>query len=311
LGFGLLHGGFLRAFGAFFQVEVSRVECDGSAVFAQRIPIRRPILERLTDAHECSARLAPKYHADPVQKAVLKQSGMIAATFSNAIRHDPNPRSGVSVGLLKVNTLGKGRSPDKCDADFRKMWRKAARTARTPFMTYPLQERKFFARRKARKEIIVVSILVIDDDTQMRTFLRKLLEAQGYEVREAKDGREGINAYRQRPAEIVLCDIFMSEKEGLQTIRELHDEFGRVRVVAMSGGNHYLGHVAVLDLAKKCGAVGALLKPFEKSTLVDTLNKVLAGEGNEGPQGKSVPRCDATSDDVPPAKARLSAEKAW
>jgi CheY-like chemotaxis protein len=122
----------------------------------------------------------------------------------------------------------------------------------------------------------VVSVLVIDDDTQVRTFLREVLEAEGYEVREAVNGKEGVKAYRQRPADLVLCDIFMPEKEGLQTIRELHDEFGKVKIVAISGGNCHLSQADFLPLAKKYGAVAGLYKPMKSSTLVGTVREILA-----------------------------------
>lgn len=121
----------------------------------------------------------------------------------------------------------------------------------------------------------MVSILVIDDDAQVRRFIRKVLEAEGCEVREAGNGTEGIKAYRQRPADLVLCDIFMPEKEGLQTIRELHDEFARVKVVAMSGGNDCLGRVDFLPLAQRYGAVAALHKPLAPKTLVEVVKGVL------------------------------------
>ena len=78
----------------------------------------------------------------------------------------------------------------------------------------------------------MASIMVIDDDIQIRTFVREFLEGEGYEVREAGNGTEGVKAFRQRPANLVLCDIFMPEKEGLQTIRELQDEFGKVKIDA-------------------------------------------------------------------------------
>jgi CheY-like chemotaxis protein len=129
---------------------------------------------------------------------------------------------------------------------------------------------------QGRKEIIVVSVLVIDDDTQVRTFLREVLEAEGYEVREAGNGKEGVKAYRQRPADLVLCDIFMPEKEGLQTIRELHDEFGSVKIVAISGGNVRLSQADVLALAKKYGAIAGLGKPVKSSTLIGTVKEILA-----------------------------------
>ena len=108
----------------------------------------------------------------------------------------------------------------------------------------------------------MASIMVIDDDIQVRTFVRKVLEGEGYEVREAGNGAEGVKAFRQRPADLVLCDIFMPEKEGLQTIRELQGEFGKVKIVAMSGGNHQCAQVDFLPLARKCGAVSVLYKPL-------------------------------------------------
>jgi DNA-binding NtrC family response regulator len=124
----------------------------------------------------------------------------------------------------------------------------------------------------------MASIMVIDDDIQVRTILREMLEGDGHEVREAGNGSDGIKAFRKRSADLVLCDIFMPEKEGLQTIREMHDEFGRVKIVAMTGGHPQFRQVDVLHLAKKCGAVAALHKPIERRTLVDTLEEILAGE---------------------------------
>jgi CheY-like chemotaxis protein len=61
----------------------------------------------------------------------------------------------------------------------------------------------------------MASIMVIDDDIQVRTFVRKVLEGEGYEVREAGNGAEGVKAFRQRPADLILCDIFMPEKRRL------------------------------------------------------------------------------------------------
>jgi CheY-like chemotaxis protein len=121
----------------------------------------------------------------------------------------------------------------------------------------------------------MASIMVIDDDIQIRTFVREVLEGEGYEVREAGNGAEGVKAFRQRPADLVLCDIFMPEKEGLQTIRELHDEFAKVKIVAMSGGNHHLGQVDFLPFAKKYGAVVMLQKPLAAKALLRAVSEIL------------------------------------
>jgi len=121
----------------------------------------------------------------------------------------------------------------------------------------------------------MASIMVIDDDIQIRTFIRELLEGDGYEVREAGNGTEGVKAFRQRPADLVLCDIFMPKKDGLQTIRELQDEFGKVKIVAMSGGTHQCSQGDFLPLARKCGAVSVLHKPLAPKTLLGAVREVL------------------------------------
>jgi DNA-binding response OmpR family regulator len=64
-------------------------------------------------------------------------------------------------------------------------------------------------------------VLVVDDDTGLRTFLAHALQKNGYEVREAKDGHEALAVYKDFPAEIIVLDIFMPRREGLETIREL------------------------------------------------------------------------------------------
>ena len=126
-----------------------------------------------------------------------------------------------------------------------------------------------------RKGNPVASILVIDDDSQIRAFVRGLLEAEGHEVREARNGAEGIKAHRQRPADLILCDIFMPEKEGLETIRELRGDFPQVRIVAMSGGSPRTDPVDFLPLAKAFGAAAVLDKPISPKALVGAVTEAL------------------------------------
>jgi len=59
-------------------------------------------------------------------------------------------------------------------------------------------------------------ILVIDDDTQMREMLRKVLERAGYEVEDAADGKIGTNIHRKEPVDLVVTDLIMPEKEGIK-----------------------------------------------------------------------------------------------
>ena len=118
-------------------------------------------------------------------------------------------------------------------------------------------------------------ILVIDDDAQVRKMLRKALEKDGHAVTEASDGKEGIRCYRTSPTDIVITDIVMPDKEGIETIIELRREFSEVKIIAMSGGGR-IGPDSSLDLAQKLGACQTLTKPVDRQALRSTIEKVLA-----------------------------------
>lgn len=123
----------------------------------------------------------------------------------------------------------------------------------------------------------MASILVIDDDVQLQEFIQIVLEEAGHEVRCAGDGVAGLKAQRQRPADLVICDLYMPEKEGLETIRELHRDFPQVKVIAISGGNPRDGRMDFLPLAKQFGAAAALHKPFMPAELAEKVEQVLRG----------------------------------
>ena len=79
-------------------------------------------------------------------------------------------------------------------------------------------------------------ILIIDDEPHILLMLKKMLERAGYEIDIASDGLEGLNLYRKSPADLVITDIIMPEKEGLETIREMRRFNSELKIVAMSGG---------------------------------------------------------------------------
>jgi CheY-like chemotaxis protein len=120
----------------------------------------------------------------------------------------------------------------------------------------------------------VSTVLVIDDDEQIQHFLRTVLENEGYAVIRADDGAKGVRAYRQKPTDLVLCDIFMDGQEGLETIRRLHEEFPRSKIIAMSGGNMVVPG-DFLCYAAKLGAVTTLRKPLERDSLLQMVRKIL------------------------------------
>src|SRR5882724_4831199 len=91
----------------------------------------------------------------------------------------------------------------------------------------------------------VARILVMDDDALLRGALRVALEAAGYEVLEAGDGDAGLRLQREQGADLVLVDIFMPQRDGLEVIRALRAETPQTKIVAMSGGGQ-TGQIEVL-----------------------------------------------------------------
>ena len=120
----------------------------------------------------------------------------------------------------------------------------------------------------------VVRILVMDDDALLRGALRVALEAAGYEVLEAADGDAGLRLQREQGADLVLVDIFMPHRDGLEVIRALRDEIPPPKIVAMSGGGQ-TGQVEVLRAAAAFGAARTLLKPFEPRDLLTAIRDLL------------------------------------
>jgi CheY-like chemotaxis protein len=124
-------------------------------------------------------------------------------------------------------------------------------------------------------------VLVVDDDPQVRTVIRRILEQAGYDVEEAADGRMATTRYRARPADLVITDIYMPEKDGLEIVLELRALHPDVKVIAMSGGGRNL-ETRPLGSAAVFGARRTLLKPVLPAVLLSTVRDVLA-ESDQDP----------------------------
>jgi CheY-like chemotaxis protein len=117
-------------------------------------------------------------------------------------------------------------------------------------------------------------ILVIDDDAQVRALMRQVLLGAGHSVAEAADGAAGTKLFRQRGADLVITNIFMPEKEGLETILELRRAAPRLPIIAVSGGAPRV-HLDVLGQARQLGASRCLAKPFDVNALVAAVGELL------------------------------------
>ncbi len=118
----------------------------------------------------------------------------------------------------------------------------------------------------------MATILVIDDEEQVRNLLRQTLTGAGYEVAEAANGREGLDRYRKAPVDLVITDILMPDEDGLEATLQLTREFPDVKVIAMTGGS---GNRNFLDVAKLFGARRTLSKPFELARLLEAVQDEL------------------------------------
>jgi DNA-binding response OmpR family regulator len=116
-------------------------------------------------------------------------------------------------------------------------------------------------------------ILVIDDDEDVRTMLRRILEHDGHEVEEAANGAIGTRLFKANPADLVITDIIMPEKEGIETIRDLRREYKDVKIVAISGGGR-VGPSDYLNAARMMGAKKTFTKPFSRQEILDCVHEL-------------------------------------
>jgi len=118
------------------------------------------------------------------------------------------------------------------------------------------------------------SVLVVDDDIDLRRVLGRYLSGAGYSVSEAINGTEAIAAFREHPVDVVITDMYMPESDGVDVIMRLRSEFPAARFVAMSGGG-FADSPHVLETARQAGALCTLPKPFTRASLLETLTNCL------------------------------------
>ena len=103
-----------------------------------------------------------------------------------------------------------------------------------------------------------------------------ILEVAGYSVFEADNGNTGIALFRSNPVDLVIVDLFMPEKEGIETIIELRKDYPELKIIAISGGIPGCGPEQFLTIARNLGADAALNKPFTMEELLSVVRGLLA-----------------------------------
>ena len=117
-------------------------------------------------------------------------------------------------------------------------------------------------------------ILVIEDDQQLRRLIRTFLQFEGYEVVEAQDGLQGFEIFQTQPIDLVILDMIMPVKDGMETLMDLRVKSPDLGIIVMSGGDG-TGPEPYLEIATRFGASRILPKPFGRHGLIRAVQKTI------------------------------------
>jgi DNA-binding response OmpR family regulator len=117
-------------------------------------------------------------------------------------------------------------------------------------------------------------ILIIDDDETYRSLLKNRFEREGFETELAPEGNTGIKLFKQGNFDLVITDLIMPDKEGVETITELRRDYPQVKIIAMSGGGISAAE-SLLNTAQKLGANRVIVKPFEWDDMLHLARELL------------------------------------
>lgn len=129
------------------------------------------------------------------------------------------------------------------------------------------------------------SVLIIDDEGDVRDALTLVLGRAGFEVRSAADGEAGVEACRQFMPDVIITDMIMPKLDGAQLIRQIKSAHPAAKIVAISGGGHFgpaaykpsaITTHAFLAAATSAGADKVLTKPFDAKEIVEAVRSLLA-----------------------------------
>ena len=132
----------------------------------------------------------------------------------------------------------------------------------------------------------MAKLLVIDDEVDIRSVLKTILERAGYEVDVAADASEGMDLLRANRPDLVITDIIMPGKDGVQIVYDIRMEFPNTRIIVISGGGNVMpmeyeptaiATTAYLASATAAGADLALTKPFDRDELLNAIKGLLKG----------------------------------
>ncbi len=134
--------------------------------------------------------------------------------------------------------------------------------------------RRVLDQKESKKESIGGRILLVEDDDPMRRTIRQMLERAGHQVVGAPDGKIAARLYRENPTDLIITDLIMPERKGIELIMELKGDFPEAKIIAISGGGRVVPG-EYLPLAKDLGALHTFEKPFKQEDLLAAVQDIL------------------------------------
>jgi DNA-binding response OmpR family regulator len=120
----------------------------------------------------------------------------------------------------------------------------------------------------------MAKILVIDDEPSILLMIKKMLEKAGHDVDMALNGKEGMQIFENNKADLLITDIIMPEKEGLETIVEMRKKYPDLKIIAISGGGR-ISADGYLPGAKLLGANMVFQKPLIQKEFLEAVSFLL------------------------------------
>lgn len=118
------------------------------------------------------------------------------------------------------------------------------------------------------------AILIVDDEPEFREMMTQVLTKEGYTVTCAADGVQAGKIISHKTFDLVITDLIMPEKDGIELMNEMRWKYPQLRIVAMSGGGH-VPREQYLRIARGLGAHAVLEKPFSNAVLLDLVDQVI------------------------------------
>ncbi len=119
-------------------------------------------------------------------------------------------------------------------------------------------------------------ILVVDDDVTLLQTIGAQIRLAGFDTVLSSSAITAIQVLKDQPIDLVIMDLFMPDRDGIETITDIRMDWPDLPIIAMSGGWRTIGADTVLDMALAIGAQSALAKPFDRATLVAAIEAALS-----------------------------------